>query len=151
MKKLIFAVSVAVITLIGVRSANAAEGTLGYEAASSSWNCHVVSVSTWTPTQVIIGTTTSSYMDAGGYRRISWYSYTMFNLTTSSAVYKMGPLGGTASDTAPQMSCGVDAPIGAGAANAPVAVTEQVVGMKLWMLSCHPSAAQSFRIIQRGR
>ena len=147
MEKLIFAVSVAVITLIGSRSASAAEGTLSYEAASSSWNCHVVTVSTVNPTQVIIGTTTATYMAPDGFRRISWYSYTMWNLNTSSAVYKLTQV----DDTAPSMSCAVDAPIGIGAATSPVAVTEQAVGMMLWMLSCHKDTNQDFRIGQRGR
>ena len=152
MKKLILAVLiVSVLMIIGKSAAHAAEGTLSYEAASSSWNCHVMSISSAAPTQVIIGTTTASYMAADGYRRISWYSFTMWNENTSSCTYKMTPMEGTSADTAPTMSCSVDAPLGLGAVGSPVAVTEQVIGMKIWMLYCGDSTAVNVKIGQRGR
>jgi len=148
MKKLIFAVSVVSLLILGNIPGHCAEGTLSYEAASSSWNCHVVSISSASPTQVIIGTVPASYMTPGGYQRISWYSYTMWNENSSSCTYKAAPMG---SDTAPTMSCAVDAPVGIGASGAPVSVTEQVIGMKLWMLYCGASTAVNVKIGQRGR
>lgn len=148
MKKLIFAVSVAIITLIGVRSASAAEGSLAYEAASSSWIVHSVSISTSVAVDASISTTTAGRMV--GYKAVTWYSWTMFNVHASSFVYTFTPMN---NNTAPTLSCadgGVGAPISIGHPTSPSSVTEQTIGMKPWLRYCGAAAA-NIKIGQRGR
>ena len=157
MKKLIYAVVIGAALLIsGNTRANAADGMHVFEAATSSWNVHVVTLSTVTAQQVTIGTNTVSddYMDPTGYKRIQWYSHTIWNLTSSTAVYKMAPMynnDGTAADTDPGVSCSVDAPIGMGDPTSAVSITEQTVGMKMWILACTAGSAPDMKIGQRGR
>ena len=143
MKTLLIA---AIMTFCG-NQARAAEGMPSYEFAASSVAIAAVNLSSTTYT--LISRTPAQSLE--GYRGISWYSTTVYNVNSSSAVYKWS---GSAT-TVPSGDCddGDAASIGTGSQVSPWHVTEQFEASRMYLfgLSCGNNVATRIIAVFRGR
>lgn len=138
---------IAAILAVCGSQAKAAEGMPAYEFAASSTVIAAVNLSSTTFT-LISRTPAQSVQD---YRGISWYSTTVYNVNSSSAVYKWSP----SATTIPSGDCddGDAAPIGTGSQVSPWHVTEQFEASRMYLfgLSCGNNVATRIIAVFRGR
>ena len=125
--------------------AEAADGYLMFESASSSVTYATVTLSSTTPTLLSKAATTTV---ASGQLPISWYSLTMFNVNASTAAYGWSSTATTG--PVPTLTCATGVPLGAGSATAPWNQTEQFFGSFLWGISC-TAADMGIKVVYRGR
>lgn len=139
-----------IVLIVGVMSyeLRGAEGSFCYEVAVTSIISFNVTVTTHTNVpQMVTRSTITADRTVGG-TGVSWYSYTIQNVSETSATYKFEGWG--ASTTT--LTCSNSMMIGTGTPAAPTSVTENVLMRQLWMLGCAGSSGSSdIRIIQRGR
>ena len=126
--------------------ASAATGQLVYEAAASSITHASVTLSSTTATLISKAATTTQ---VEGTPPISWYSLTLFNVTSSSGAYAFGPSGTVA--PSPALTCNNGIPLGAGSATAPWWQTEQFFGFYMYGISCANNATMPIKVVYRGR
>jgi len=138
MKKLIFLIAM----IFGMLNVNAMDGVSVFEAASSSMNVVGIDISTSAYT-LVSQTETASLQDG---KKITWYSLTVFNISDSSMSYVFN-----GSDSTAPAAATKGAPIGTGTAIAPNWVTEQFLGMFMWVKAHGSSTVEDVRVVRRGR
>jgi len=135
MKKILF-----LVCLVGMAVNGYAWKVESYEVAQSSWVSGTVVVSSDNVT--FVGPAPAQI----SHRSIDWYSVSLYNVESSSAVYTIT----SSSYTAPSLSCDNGIPIGSGTPLEPFSITEKFLGMYMWALSCDDKSV-TLRKVQRGR
>ena len=109
---------------------NAAEGQIVYETASSSVSIKAVILST--SAAVLVSPTAAQSLRGDG-KSVTWYSLTLYNVASSTAIYAFGA---SATVAPAEATCALGAPIGSGTEASPYWVTEQFQGMFMWAKAC---------------
>ena len=139
MKKLIFLIAM----IFGMLNVNAMDGVSVFESASSSMN--VVGIDISTSAYTLVSQTETASLDGDG-RKFTWYSITLYNVSSDTMSYVFN-----GSDSTAPAAATKGAPIGSGSATSPNWVTEQFLGMFMWVKAHGSSTISDVRIVRRGR
>ena len=111
-----------------------------YELTRSTFNSGSISVTT--SPAVLINSPLDSIWD-------SYYSISIWNISSSSAVYTLSA--SSTSSGSPALTCANGLTIGTGTATAPTIITEKFERLYMWVLACSNSAITDMRRAIRGR
>ena len=114
-----------------------------FEVTRATFNAGTIVISTSVAT--LINLTPAQSVKAGG-AVWSFYATSLWNITASTAVYTLS----ASYAAAPELTCDGFPVIGVGSETNPIVLTEQFVGLYMWVKACAPAAITMRRAL-RGR